>query len=469
MKSENIYIIDDDPHMLNYMREYLSGHNFNTKAFHSPFEALKAVDKAEPALVISDVKMNELTGDDVLNKLRKDHPSVGIILITGFGNIPHSVRAIRKGAFDYITKPFKGKEFISRVEQYFDHTLITSSAAQPKTLEEARGKKARGIKTDQRTDGSKKILIGEHLSIQNLISLLPQIAPTNASVMIQGESGTGKEVYANLMQHHSNRADKPFLKINCANLPTELVESTLFGHVKGAFTGATEDKKGAFEEAEGGTLLLDEVTEIDINLQAKLLRVLQEKEFHRVGTQKMHKSDVRIISTTNRNITRAIAENRFRKDLYYRLNIFPVQIPPLRERKKDIPALADFFCKKYADEYNLPAKNISKELQENLMRKNWPGNVRELEHYIHRGIIMAGRDEELMVNHVENPLFQNIDDDPASEDFRDIPVLPIKKMELQMIKKALKHTNGNQKEAAKLLEISDRTIRNKLKEIDISD
>jgi len=308
--------------------------------------------------------------------------------------------------------------------------------------------------------------VGEHSSIRKLLSLLPQIAPTMAPVMIQGESGTGKEVYANLLQQHSNRADKPFIKINCANLPTELVESTLFGHVKGSFTGATEDKKGAFEEADGGTLLLDEVTEIDINLQAKLLRVLQEKEFKRVGSQKLLTSDVRIISTTNRNVAKAIADNKFREDLYYRLNVFPVQIPPLRKRKEDIPLLAEFFCKKYAHKYHLPPKKISEKLEKNLMRKNWSGNVRELENYIQRGVIMSGQAEKLKLEHVENSLFQKADEELTNEVLQNIPVLPIEEMELQMIKKALEHTNGNQKEAAKLLKISDRTIRNKLKKMD---
>jgi DNA-binding NtrC family response regulator len=460
--SEKIFVIDDDLHMLNYMEDHLTGHNFDVTAFQSPVEALEAIDKGKPSLVISDVKMNELTGDEVLNKLRDKHPSVGIILITGFGNIPHSVRAIRKGAFDYITKPFSGKEFISRIQQYFDGVKELSPSERKKGSEIQEK-----VKTVQKTDNRPgKKLIGDHPSIQKLISLLPQIAPTTAPVIIQGESGTGKEVYANLIQYNSGRAEEPFIKINCANLPTELVESTLFGHVKGAFTGATEDKKGAFQEADGGTLLLDEITEIDISLQAKLLRVLQEKEFQRVGSQKLYQSDVRIISTTNRNINKAIAENQFRKDLYYRLNVFPVQIPPLRERKEDIPALTEYFCDKYAGKYHLPPKTVTDKLKKHLMRKSWSGNIRELENCIQRGVIMANQAEKLMIEHVDNPLFQGADDGFTREVIHDIPVLPIEEMELQMIKKALESTNGNQKEAAKLLKISDRTIRNKLKKID---
>ena len=461
---EKILVIDDDPHILNYMQEHLSINNFDVTAYQSPVEALEAIPEIEPDLVITDVKMDQLTGDDVLNHLIKKHPSVGIILITGFGNIPHSVRAIRKGAFDYITKPFTGKEFISRVHQFFQSPRTPAQVEFHGEHDNTKAKKTKSPQSGHATPAT--MLIGEDSSIQKLLSILPQIAPTNAPVLIQGESGTGKEVFANLIQQHSNRANKPFVKINCANLPSELVESTLFGHVKGAFTGATEDRKGAFQEADSGTLLLDEVTEIDINLQAKLLRVLQEKEFKRVGSQKVFKTDVRIISTTNRNIGEAINENHFRKDLYFRLNVFPVQIPPLKERKKDIPALAEFFCKRYAAEFNLPAKTISEELNESLMAKSWEGNVRELENCIQRGVIMSGDGDEIKLEHINNPLFKNADKELTREVINNIPVLPIEEMELQMIKKALEHTNGNQKEAAKLLKISDRTIRNKLKKMD---
>lgn len=467
---EQIFIIDDDPHILNYMEEHLTLNEFKVHAFQSPREAIEALDESVPSLVITDVKMDELTGDDVLNHVLKNHPSTGVILITGFGNISHSVNAMRKGAFDYITKPFSGREFISRVKQFFTHkekhsengsSDLHKAKAVPNEVEESKSDPNK-----QKLKSEEVKLVGEDPKIKKLISILPQVAPTNAPVMIQGESGTGKEVYASLIQQNSNRANKPFIKINCANLPNELVESTLFGHVKGAFTGAIEDKEGAFKEADGGTLLLDEVTEIDINIQAKLLRVLQEKEFQKVGSQKPEKVDVRIISTTNREIGKAINEGDFRKDLYFRLNVFPIQMPSLRERVKDIPLLAEHFVEKYCQESELPGKSISKDLEKHLLKKDWNGNVRELENYIHRGVIMAQEDEEIQIKHIENPLFQNMNEDLSQEVLNDIPVLPIEEMELQMIKKALEKTDGNQKEAAELLGISDRTIRNKLKKID---
>lgn len=473
MKKEKIFVIDDDPHILNYMQEHLALNDYQVDAFQNPAQAIEELKENKPALIITDVKMDEMTGDDVLNHVLRNYPETGVILITGFGNISHSVRSIRKGAFDYITKPFSGREFISRVNQYFKSR--NGAGTHARTLPPEEDQVSEDGKTEEASGAGKKEkepgaqLVGEDPAIQKLLNILPQIAPTNAPVMIQGESGSGKEVYASLIQQQSNRSDQPFIKINCANLPSELVESTLFGHVKGAFTGAIEDREGAFAKADGGTLLLDEVTEIDISLQAKLLRVLQEKEFQRVGSQKPRKVDVRIISTTNRDIGESITEGNFRKDLYFRLNVFPIEMPSLRERPGDIPLLVRHFISKYCRENNMEEKEVSDELMGRLQKKDWPGNVRELENYIQRGVIMSQGSDTITTEHIENPLFKNVDESLAQEVINDIPVLPIEEMELQMIKKALERTGGNQKEAAKLLKISDRTIRNKLKKTDFPD
>lgn len=470
--SKNIVLIDDDSNILGYMRDHLSNNNYRVKGFTSARKALKEIDQEAPDLVITDVKMDEMTGDDVLNHIRKNHPETGVILVTGFGNISHSVNAMRKGAFDYITKPFTGKEFLHRIQQFFDHVSqpLTDNGSGIETLkgsEQATGKPVQNERTGHKKAGTKRhIMVGDSPKIKHLIEILRQIAPTNAPILIQGESGTGKEVYANLIQQNSDRANKPYVKINCANLPSELVESTLFGHEKGSFTGAVEEKEGAFKEADGGTLLLDEITEIDINIQAKLLRVLQEKEFNKVGSQKPQSVDVRIIATTNRNVGQAINSGEFRSDLYYRINVFPVIIPPLRDRSKDIPTLAHYFCEKFCSEYGFTQKEIDDDLEELLKSKTWTGNVRELENYIMRAVIMAQNDDVLGIDHAENGLFRNIDDDLANEVTGDFPLMAIDEMELIMIKKALERTSGNQKEAAKLLNVSDRTIRNKLKKID---
>ena len=306
-------------------------------------------------------------------------------------------------------------------------------------------------------------MVGETAAMKRLLSILPKIARNDAPVLIQSESGTGKEVYAKLLHLNSNRASGPYIKINCANLPTELVESTLFGHMKGAFTGAISDKKGAFDEADGGTLLLDEITEIDINVQAKLLRVLQEKEFQRIGSQKTTRTDVRVIATSNRNIPQAINDGAFRADLYYRLNVFPITIPPLRERREDIPLLANYFCEKYTDQYQLPPKHLDETLMQHLQQRDWQGNVRELDNLIHRGVILSHDESTITIDHVDNNMFSGVDHQMGREVLSDLPLMPIEEMELQLIKKALERTGGNQKEAAKILGISDRTIRNKLR------
>lgn len=471
----SILVIDDDELLLGFMEEILSSNGFSVSAFSSPVEGIAHLDKNPSDMVITDVKMNEMTGDEVLAHVVERHPGTGVILITGFGNINHAVRALHKGAFDYITKPFKAKEIISRVTRYFeeDHADELSrhkNRTSGKNTSEGEPAEPKEDKVSPVRKAQKGELqfVGEDPQIQKLLNIVPQIAKNNAPVLIQGESGTGKEVFAHQIHAHSNRSEGPYIKINCANLPSELVESTLFGHIKGAFTGAISDRKGAFDAAEGGTLLLDEITEIDITVQAKLLRVLQENEFYRVGSQKPIKADVRIISTSNRNIAEAIGDKQFREDLYYRLNVFPIEIPPLRNRRSDIPVLANYFVEQYQIRYTLPEISISDELMDFLMTQEWRGNVRELNNKIHRGVILAQDSEEMKIEHIENELFSRVDDElsqPAIS-HEDLPLMSIEDMEMQLIRKALEKTNGNQKKAAKLLGISDRTIRNKLKNME---
>lgn len=455
-----ILLIDDDPHILSFLKEHLTLNNYHVTDFNSPSDAINHFRENKYDLVLSDVKMNDMTGDEVLRHVKKSRPETGVILMTGYGSINHTVNAMRRGAFDYITKPFSSTEILSRINYFFKHKEEPKSAAANSVSKPA-------ANSTEATPISSEVgsiaFVGESPKIKKLMNILPQISRNNAPVMIQGDSGTGKEVYARLIQQNSTRANAPYITINCANLPSELVESTLFGHVKGAFTGAVTDKKGAFEEADGGTLLLDEITEIDINIQAKLLRVLQEGEFQRVGSQKTQKVDVRIISTTNRNINKAINEGKFRSDLYFRLNVFPIKMPSLNERVEDIPLLADYFCKKYSRQYSLERKSISEDLQNYLVTQSWNGNVRQLENFILRGILMAADSNVIEMNHVMNNLFGDYNEDYAEEKTSEIPLVPIEEMEKRLIQKALKRTNGNQKEAAKILKISDRTIRNKLK------
>lgn len=472
-----IIVLDDEPLMLRYLEKHLGMHQYEVTAYESPSQALSSLSEKSVDLVISDVKMPEMSGDEVLNHILEHHPGVGVILITGFGSINHAVNTVQKGAFDYITKPFTGPEILARVNRFFKLKEETGQVRHqpemqaPKTPEpSSQEKQSESPKSKTASGGSQQEryevkLIGEHPRIKQLVESLPQIAQNNAPVLIQGESGSGKEVFASLVHYNSERAEKPYVKINCANLPSELVESTLFGHVKGAFTGAVSDSKGAFQEADGGTLLLDEITEIDINIQAKLLRVLQESEFTRVGSQKPQKVDVRIVATTNRNVSETIRNGHFREDLYYRLNVFPIAIPPLRERRDDIPVLAQYFVEKYVHEYGLEPKTISEELMQYLKQQSWKGNVRELDNFVQRGVLMSHGSSEITLDHVHNQLFEGVDENLKQELMDDMPLVPIEEMELKMIRMALERTNGNQKEAAELLGVSDRTIRNKIKKL----
>ncbi|HKK24082.1 MAG TPA: sigma-54 dependent transcriptional regulator [Gracilimonas sp.] len=463
-----VVIIDDDELLLEFLEEILSSNNFDVNAFGNPIEALKFLEKHSVDLVITDVKMNEMTGDEILKEVKAKYPDTGVIMITGFGNINHAVRALHKGAFDYVTKPFKAKDILYRINRYFDEDVELSTPFSAKKESPNKTSKTTSKEKVSPVDQSaeqRMAFIGNDPQIKKLMRILPQIAKNIAPVLIQGESGTGKEVFAHQIHEYSNRSEGPYIKINCANLPSELVESTLFGHTKGAFTGAISDREGAFDAAQGGTLLLDEITEIDITVQAKLLRVLQENEFYRVGSQKPYKADVRILATSNRNIAESIAEKQFREDLYYRLNVFPIEIPPLRHRKGDIPLLANHFVEKYSKSYGIERKEISEELMDYLMSKEWRGNVRELNNKIHRGVILSQDSNEITTEHIDNAMFSNVDENLSEELLgnADVPLMSLEEMELKLIKKALEHTNGNQKEAAKLLGITDRTIRNKLK------
>jgi DNA-binding NtrC family response regulator len=461
----SILVIDDEELILRLLEKQLTNGGYNVQTFLSPVKALEWLSTNSVELVISDVKMLELSGDEVLTHIKKHHPELGLMFITGHGTINHAVRALQKGAFDYVSKPFSSAEILARVKAFFvskDEGKVSNFISAPKsndTDENQKTPKNNGNSSDR----YEVKFVGNHLKIEKLLSALPQIANNSAPVFIQGESGTGKEVFASLVHFNSDRANKPYIRINCANLPSELVESTLFGHVKGAFTGAVSDAKGAFAEADGGTLLLDEITEVTTSVQAKLLRVLQEKEFNRVGSQKTNKVDVRIVATTNRIVSEAITEGTLREDLYYRLNVFPIFIPPLRDRKTDIIIVAEYLINKFCSEHNLPSKSIEPALIVYMNEQDWPGNVRELSNFIQRGVLMSGDSTTIGLQDVKNALFTSVDEGIKNDLPQDLPLLPIEEMEMKMIEMALQKTNGNQKEAAKLLGISDRTIRNKLK------
>ncbi len=402
-------------------------------------------------LVVTDFMMPDMDGLELLAHIRQEYPETRVIMITAHANVQHAVRTMQYGAIDYIAKPFATADLVERVKA----SLATPAEApeKPKTRAKAGASRKKQAKVS---------FIGEAPNIQRLKERLPRVAKNRAPVFIQGESGTGKEVLARQIHLMSDRAEGPYVTINCANLPRELVESHLFGHRKGAFTGAIDDMVGAFERADGGTLLLDEITEVEPAVQAKLLRVLQEREFQRVGTTEPQKVDVRVIATSNRNVGEAIAEGIFREDLYHRLSVFPLMVPPLRERISDVPLLAKHFVRKYCELYGLPEKSISKDLMRRFKSHPWPGNVRQLENMVQRGVILSADEGTIEVEHVFDEFFAEAEANGSGRR-PDEKMQTIEDMERYMILQALSESGNNQQLAAERLGISARTIRNKLR------
>lgn len=371
-------------------------------------------------------------------------------MVTAHANVQHAVRMMQHGAIDYIPKPFTTAELLDRVNASLKAEIPVVEGG------DVAEKKASATSKKTTSDGKASVnYIGESPSIQRLKAVLPKVSNNKAPVFIQGERGTGKEILSKLIHQSSNRADGPYHTINCANLPRELVESHLFGHKKGAFTGAIEDMTGAFEKADGGTLLLDEITEIEMGIQAKLLRVLQESEIQRVGSTDTKKVDVRVIATSNRNLSDAIAQGHFREDLYHRLAVFPVTVPPLRDRTGDVRLLAQFFVEKYCGLYSLEAKSMTAELLDHFDGYPLPGNVLELENMIQRGVLLSAERTEIRKSDVYDDFFSDADPMKDSQAGQNNPKLStIDDMERYMIMQALDETGNNQQAAADKLGIS---------------
>lgn len=447
-----ILFVDDEQLLHGLFERLFARHGMTVTCCSDATQAIEALKKTAYDLVVTDFMMPDIDGFELLSFIRKEHPAIKVIMITAHSNVQHAVRSMKSGAIDYIPKPFSTTELVERVQKCLaskDEELPV--VAHPRT----RKSRARGKTVEY---------VGEHPRIKKLKQLMPRVSRNKAPVFIQGESGTGKEILAKLIHQMSDRAGGPYVTLNCANLPKELVESHLFGHRKGAFTGAIDDMTGAFEVANKGTLLLDEITEIDLAVQAKLLRVLQESEFQKIGSSDVKKVDVRVIATSNRNLNEAIQEGIFREDLFHRLSVFPLSVPALRDRLSDVPQLVGHFVDKYTKMYELPEKNVDEELREKLADFPWPGNVRQLENVIHRGVILSADRNIIKLDDVFNDFFNDAepthDGDPVGG--KRVPQT-IDDMERVMIMKALSDANNNQQRAAEKLGISARTIRNKLR------
>jgi two-component system response regulator FlrC len=436
--TSNILLVEDQFEERTVLCDTLKQWGFHVTAVSDGSKGLAKLRNNNFSVVISDLKMPQMDGMELLSKMREQKNDTPVILLSGYGTVEFAVEAMKLGAFDFMVKPFSSKV----MEAVVKRAVATRLMSQEKN----------------HTKPPEITIITKNAEILNLLQLVKSIANSKAPVFIQGESGTGKELFARFVHQESGGHDKPFVALNCAALPDGLLESELFGHEKGAFTGAVAKKLGKFELADGGTILLDEISEMPITLQAKLLRVLQESEIDRVGGRGPIPINVRVIATTNQDIEAAVKADKFRADLYYRLNVIPIKIPPLRERKEDILPLAEHFIAKYNKIDGRNVKGLSKEVSQILLQMQWPGNVRELENMMERAVLLA-KDETI----TQNDLFLN-NFEPLSDETT-IPLSgSLKDMERKMIFHALDQTDGNRTHAADLLGISVRTLRNKLNE-----
>lgn len=448
MGINKILVVDDDLLMRNFLKTALLYHNYQVTLAENGKIAIDLLEKNSFDLIITDMKMPIKSGIDVLTHAKAIDPNIIVIIMTAYGTIENAVEAMKLNAFNYIIKPFSAESLKTLIKKAEDHKLLL--------------KENNYLRNESSANISSEI-ISESPAMKKILKNLPKIAKSDASVFISGESGTGKEVIAHYIHYLSKRANKPFIKVNCAAITDTLIESEFFGHEKGAFTGAEQKKVGRFELADKGTLLLDEITEIPLTIQPKLLRAIQEQEFERVGGIKPLKVNVRFISTSNRIMKEAIEKNIFREDLYFRLNVMPIEIPPLRERKEDILPLANHFLDLYTKKYHLSSMTLSSEAKEILINYPWPGNVRELMNILER-IVVLDNGEIIDKNHLNlhmsnpssNPSEKEVDNDSNEEK-------TIAAMEKILILKTLKDKNNNKTTTAKALGISIRTLRNKLK------
>ncbi len=460
-RARKILIVDDDQNMRIALFETLSRGGYEASVAESGRMALEMMSRSLPDLVISDIGMPDMDGIALLKKIREEWPHVPVMLITGHASIETAVEAMKCGACDYLVKPFP----LDVIEDSVKRALLNGCRSDPALPGNGGGPARPG----RRETGKKRPLVGEDPKLKLLMERARTVASSKATVLILGESGTGKEVFARYIHEHSDRAAGPFVALNCAALPETLLESELFGHEKGAFTGAVASKKGKFELADGGTLLLDEIGEIPLHLQAKLLRVLQEEEVDRLGGRAPVKVDVHVIATTNRSLEAAVKDGDFREDLYYRLNVIPLRLPPLRERPGDIMLLAGHFIKKYSKQYNRVVKRMSDEARERFLAYDWPGNVREMENLVERAVLLSSG-EKLEVHDFwvdeQVPAVAAAGGAGAAPASFSLPpdVTTLKEMERQMILQALQKTDNNRTQAAKILGVSVRTLRNKLQE-----
>lgn len=447
-EQRRVLVVEDEALMRSFLEQALRRMGYAIQVEPSGERALEAAKRSVPDLALMDIRLGGMDGIELLGRLRELAPECACIMMTAHGSVETAIAAMRAGASDFLLKPFT----VDALEVVLDKALGISRLKSEN----------RRLRDRLRRRRQSPVLIGQSASMARLRETLRTIARSPATVLIEGESGTGKELVSQALHLWGPRSRAPFVKVNCAALPAGLLESELFGHERGAFTGATASLKGKFELAAGGSLLLDEISEMELALQPKLLRSIQEKEFYRVGGHAPLKVDVRIIATTNANLSRRVETGQFREDLYYRLRVVPVRIPPLRERREDIPLLAQHFLKAAARENEKHVERISAEALAQLMQPAWPGNVRELENMIHRAVVISP-DPVIRPEHLlwDAGCAEIAGANPAG-DLSQLPDFTLREMERLWILRALERDGGNKSRAARRLGISVRTIRNKL-------
>jgi DNA-binding NtrC family response regulator len=441
-----VLVVEDDDIVRDLIVSLLEDENYAVEAVESGEEALKALDRELYDLVLLDLNLPGMSGLNVLSAAPAVQTDAQFIVMTAFGSVDTAVEAMKLGAFDYLNKPFRSEELLLTIERALRQIDLRREVAQ---LRRRVG------------EGAKATIVGKSQPMERLFDLIERVAPTRATVLVAGETGTGKELVARAIHDLSDRARKPFVPVNCSALPETLLESELFGHMKGSFTGAIANKRGLFEEAQGGTLFLDEISTIPASIQVKLLRVLQDRKIQRIGGTQQVPVDFRLVAATNVDLAEEVANGRFREDLFYRLNVFPIHVPPLRERKSDIPLLANYFRLRFAQENGVEPPEISPETMQRMVDYDWPGNVRELENFIERGVIMyagartlrfeppqreRGRPERELVTR-------------AREERWDLD-----RLEREYILEVLEEVGGHRGNAADLLGIDRRTLYRKLKQ-----
>ncbi|NJW51801.1 sigma-54-dependent transcriptional regulator [Salinimicrobium oceani] len=439
LQKENILIVDDDYDMLELLQRNLTNLNFHTYKAASVTEAIDILKLSNIDLLITDLQMPGINGIELIKYVDEHFPEIPKLVITGFPSLHGAVNALRMGALDYLVKPFTREELKNAVE---------------KSLLEARPRKKPSEKSAK--PEAYAGMIGTSEAFEEMVDIIERVKNNRATILIQGESGTGKELVARAIHYKGAFAGNPFIAVNCGAIPENLLESELFGHVKGAFTGAGESRKGFFQAAAGGTIFLDEIGTAPANVQTSLLRVLQEKEVRMIGAQKSEKIQVRVIAATNSNLYKMTEKGTFRKDLYYRLNVVNINTPPLRERKADIPPLVQNFIRQYGVEYQKPHTGISEKAIQLLTRHSWPGNIRELENVVQRAVILCERDIE--VQHLPEEI--KFPEPTAPEDNL---LRPLKEVERAHILKVLASVDNNKTKASEILQIDRKTLRQKLK------